>query len=89
MFDLQFQSYHKLNVFKVAESSTLGRFWVVFCPQLSPNAAPLFMEVHHKIRFAEITDNSIPLIYFSVEALRYNLEIPSYMSTAATKTLLK
>ena len=30
IFDLQFQSFQSLNVLKAAESSILGRFWVVF-----------------------------------------------------------
>ena len=45
-----------------------------FSPITSQNITP-FLEGHHKI-FAEVPDNVILLIYFSLEALRYIIYSP-------------
>ena len=82
----------EFSKFKCFESSRKFDFGVLLGSSLVitlPKCALSFHGGSSQNAFAGVTDNTILLIYFSVEALRYNLEIPSYMSTAATKTWLK
>ena len=71
MFDLQFQSFDNLNVYKAAESSTFGRFWVVFFAIPLLKYGPSLHGGSSQNMFTEVADNIILLIYFSVKAFRY------------------
>ena len=71
MSDLQFGSFQVSNVFIAERNLILGCFWAGFLAITLPKCAPSLPGGSSQNMFAEVADNVILLIYFSVEALRY------------------
>ena len=71
MSDLPFGSFQVSNVFIAERNLILACFWAGFLAITLPKCAPSLHGGSSQNMFAEVADNVILLIYFSVEALRY------------------